>query len=123
MLMRYLSLVLACALLTVPACAQITARDDGSVGDSGVPPYGATEANGRVQHLATDAQNNLYTVSAWEEAHQELRKLDANGKALWGTSFVDGVCVATDGVAVFAARSPDASGAQEKGDEIHRYSA
>lgn len=119
----YLSLALVWSLLGIPACAQITARDDGSVGDSGVPPYGETEANGRVQQLATDAQNNLYTVSAWEEAHQELRKLDTSGKAVWGTSFVGGVCVATDGTAVFAARSPDDSGAKEKGDEIHRYRA
>ena len=118
-----LSFLLLIAWASTSCSAQITVRDDGSVGDTGTPPYGDTEANGRVQNLAVDSQNNLYTVSWWEEAHHELRKLDGNGKPLWGTSFVGGVAIATDGEAVFASRSPAATRAKEKADEVHRFRA
>jgi FlgD Ig-like domain len=62
----------------------------GSVGNSGSPSFGPTKANGGVDGVATDPSGNLYSISWWEEMHNELRKYGKDGSTLWEIPSVGG---------------------------------
>ncbi|MFP4056704.1 MAG: right-handed parallel beta-helix repeat-containing protein [Candidatus Brocadiia bacterium] len=84
--------------------------DDGSVGDTGDPPYGKSQVSDGVCDLGVDERGDLYEISFWDEAGHGLRKLKADGTADWVIPFYIrnvagglGTAVATDGTYVFAA--------------------
>ena len=84
--------------------------DDGSVGDTGDPPYGKHQVSDGVCDLAIDAKGDLYEMSFWDESGHCLRKLKADGTADWVIPFYIrntagglGTAVATDGEHVFGA--------------------
>ena len=89
---------------------QVRGIDDGSVGDTGQPPYGKTQVSDSVCDLAVDGKGDLYEMSFWDEAGHCLRKLKADGSADWVIPFYIrntagglGTAVATDGRYVFGA--------------------
>ena len=107
--------------------------DDGSVGDTGQPPYGKTQVSDGVWNLAADARGDLYEISFWDEAGHGLRKLKADGSADWVIPFYIrntaggyGTAVATDGKYVFAAlahHTRDRDGGRAIADDVRRLDA
>ena len=111
----------------------VRAVDDGSVGDTGTPPYGKTQVSDSVCGLATDRTGDLYEISFWDESGHCMRKLKADGTADWVIPFYIrntaggfGTAVATDGKYVFAAlarRTRDLDGGRAIADDIRRLDA
>ena len=62
---------------------QVHGVDDGSVGNSGTPPYGGTHVPMGTNGLAADPVGNWYTFTFWDEAGEEIAKYDADGKLVW----------------------------------------
>ncbi|NCO41754.1 MAG: hypothetical protein COZ06_07910 [Armatimonadetes bacterium CG_4_10_14_3_um_filter_66_18] len=87
---------------------QVRGRDDGSVGDSGDPPYGKTNVPTGISSLAVDSAGNYYTTTFWDEAGYGVVKYNPEGKAQWVPPFYIrnvaggyGQTIATDGKYVF----------------------
>ncbi len=98
--------------------SQAEAVDDGQVGDMSDQPFGITEHSQGAGAVAVDTSGSVYETSAWQEAHYELRKWDADGNAVWGINFVEGgKAIAVDNMYVYATR--DAQGSNR----IERFSA
>jgi sugar lactone lactonase YvrE len=109
---------------------QIRGRDDGSVGDSGVPPYGKTNVPTGITSIAVDPDGSYYTTTFWDEAGFDVAKYDAEGKAQWVLPFYlrnvaggYGQTVATDGKHVFvglARNMKEEGGGRFLSDQIRR---
>jgi parallel beta-helix repeat protein len=87
---------------------QIRGVDDGSVGDSGDPPYGKTHVPTGISSIAVDAEGSYYTTTFWDEAGFDIVKYSAEGETQWVPKYYVrnvaggyGQVVATDGEYVF----------------------
>ena len=88
------------------------------------PPSAPTKANGGVDGVATDPSGNLYSVSWWEETHNELRKYDTDGSTLWEVPSVGGYGgIAADDQLASMSRSPRPSTAARTASTATRPSA
>ncbi|MBN1950853.1 MAG: hypothetical protein JW801_06590, partial [Bacteroidales bacterium] len=82
-------------------------HEEGAVGNTGNPWREGIIHNGNVDDIVFDSQGNCYTVSYWEEAHNEIRKLDSNWNVLWQQSLIGPHRVAVDDSRLYVAALVD----------------
>ncbi len=76
-----------------------------SVGNTGTPPYGDSNASKWVTGVAFDAAGNWYQTASWDESGKALRSFDAAGNPRWSYGHNGLYAVATDGQYVYAVAS------------------
>ena len=103
------------------AFSQAGGTYQGEVGNSGSPSFGIEKANGGADGVAVDHSGDFYSVSWWEETHNELRKYAADGSTLWEVPAVGGYGgITADPNSVYVAISASQNGGE---DRIYRYSS
>ena len=83
-------------------------QEDGTVGNNGNPPYGASIDPMDPMDMAYDSAGNMYMISSYEEDCCTLRCIDAanitTGVTAWeGYGMAGGTAIATDGTNVYFA--------------------
>ncbi|WP_224241128.1 DUF7402 domain-containing protein [Hyalangium gracile] len=101
--------------------SRASSYDDGSVGNTGNPSHGLTNAPHLALGLAYDPSGHLYSVSSWSEPEMELRRYKPDATPLWGVPAKLSTAVAADSDFAYVAQWKQVS--NDMANVIRRYRA